>query len=222
MKDLMMESTNPIKAIYEQRAKNLKALIEVNYKNINDFCKKNGLDYGGVYRYIHGHMNIGKIAVKKFEKIFELLPGSLDKVSAVSSGMHQISIYPTDSTYSGIIEILSQQAISTAYMNLSEIKKLNLDKQKQIGIKYCNDSMIPHIKNGWYILVNTEDQTIKDGEDYAVLYNNHFLIRKIFFNPESNDSLTLKANNPEFNNFTVGKSEIVIIGRPVYILLGKF
>ncbi len=206
MKVLIMESTNPIKAIYEQRAKNLKALIDVNYKNIHDFCKKNDLDYSGVYRYINGHMNIGKIAVKKFEKVFGLLPGGLDKNNAMmSSGMYQFAVYPSDGIYSTIFDILSQQVISNAYMRLSEIKELNIDKEKQIGIKYCNDSMIPHIKNGWYILVDTEDQTIKDGEDYAILYNNRFLIRKIFFNLESNDSLTLKANNPEFSNFTVGK-----------------
>lgn len=209
-------------SINEQRVKNLKFLIEKDYKNIHDFCQKNDLDYALVHRYVNGKMRIGKIAMKRFEKVFGLLPNGLDKDNVLmTSGMCNFPVYPCNGIYSTIQDILSQQIVSTAYLTSSEIKILNVDKEKQIAIKYCNDSMSPLIKNGWHVLINMEDQTIEDGEDYALLYNGKFLIRKIFFNSEINNLLTLKAENPRFDNFSVEDSKIIIIGKPVYILFGK-
>lgn len=209
-------------SVRAQRAKNLKLLIMNNYKNIHDFCNKNDLDYNAIYRYVNGQLGIGNIARKKFERVFGLLPDGLDKDNVLmSSGMNEFLVYPCDGTYSDVADILSQQNISRAYLRLSEIKELNIDKQKQIAIKYWNDSMSPHIKSGWQMLINMEDQAIIDGDDYAILYNGRFLIRKVFFDLDVNNSLILKANNPEFNSFIVDKSKVTIIGKPVYILLGK-
>lgn len=209
-----------INEIHLQRAKNLKKLIQDNYKNINTFCIQHNLDYAMVHRNANGKLAIGSITLKRYEKIFNLPRGGLSKKSG-DTIQHMILVYPTNKLYSSIDDIKNAEPISSSYLDSSEFIQLKINPNKQLGIKYNNNSMSPDVKSGWHMLINTEQINIDDGEYYALLYNQRFIIRRIFFNPQSLEELILKPSNPDFETQTVKLEDIIIIGQPVYILLGK-
>lgn len=211
---------NPKIELYKLRAENFKKLVNLNYRSLKSFCDKHDLDYSATHRYFNCKLNIGNLSAKRFEKIFNLPNGDLDKLNLNS--VYEVPIYSIDKTCASFDEYINQNSISTALISFDELEKLKVTPAKQIGIKYNNDSMNPSIKNGWLMMIDTENRdTLEDGEIYALIYQGRFLIRNIFFGINSATELTLKAHNAEFPIISCNIQDIVIIGKPVYILLGK-
>lgn len=206
--------------LYKLRADNLTKLVNLNYRSLNHFCVENDLDYSATYRYFNCQLNIGNISAKRFEKIFNLPLGGLDKVNLNS--VYEVPIYSIDKTYSSFNEYINQAPISKSLINFNELEQLKVTPTKQIGIKYNNDSMNPSIKNGWLMMIDTENRdTLEDGGVYALLYQGRFMMRNIYFGTKLAKELILKPSNPNFETQTVNLENIIIIGKPVYILLGK-
>lgn len=206
--------------LYKLRADNLTKLVNLNYRSLNHFCVENDLDYSATYRYFNCQLNIGNISAKRFEKIFNLPLGGLDKVNLNS--VYEVPIYSIDKTYSSFNEYINQAPISKSLINFNELEQLKVTPTKQIGIKYNNDSMNPSIKNGWLMMIDTENRdTLEDGGVYALLYQGRFMMRNIYFGTKLAKELILKPSNPNFETQTVNLENIIIIGNPVYILLGK-
>lgn len=212
---------NPKKIeLYKLRADNLTKLVNLNYRSLNHFCVENDLDYSATYRYFNCQLNIGNISAKRFEKIFNLPLGGLDKVNLNS--VYEVPIYSIDKTYSSFNEYINQAPISKSLINFNELEQLKVTPTKQIGIKYNNNSMNPSIKDGWLMMIDTENRdTLEDGGVYALIYQGRFMMRNIYFGTNSATELTLKATNAEFPIIACNTQDIIIIGKPVYILLGK-
>lgn len=212
---------NPKKIeLYKLRVDNLTKLVNLNYRSLNHFCVENDLDYSAIYRYFKCQLNIGSISAKRFEKIFNLPLGGLDKINLNS--VYEVPIYSIDKTYSNFNEYINQAPISKSLISFNELEQLKVTPAKQIGIKYNNDSMTPSIKDGWLMMIDTENRdTLEDGGVYALIYQGRFMMRNIYFGTNSATELTLKATNVEFPVIACNTQDIIIIGKPVYILLGK-
>lgn len=207
--------------VSENRKNNLKKLIEKYYKSVNDFCVQHDLDYSAVHRYISGGMRVGSVAVKRFERIFNLKSGDFDKNS--SSALNEIvefPVYTSMGNYTSVENLLNREPDGYKNINRDDFSDFQLEENKIIGLVCDNESMIPDIRPGWNILIDLTDTEISEGETYALLMNNKIMFRNVFFASESG-CLVLKPSNIKFDDKTVKEDDIIIIGKPAYIL-GQF
>lgn len=204
----------------ENRKVNLGKLIAKYYKNINDFCVQNGEDYSAIHRYLNGNLRIGNNVVKRFEKIFNLKSGELDKSGELRE-IIQIPIYSAKGSFTSVDNILSRLPNTHAHIEGFIFQEYGVEQKDAIGITYDNDSMYPDIKSGWSVLVDLSETEIQDGKIYALLVNTKILFRKVFVSLDSN-KLTLKANNQDFTEVVLPIQEVTVIGQPKYILGGSF
>lgn len=205
--------------ISENRRNNLVRLIKKHYSSLNDFCVKNNLDYSAIHRYASGNMKIGKVSLKRFEQIFNLKSGDLDKTSDIKE-IVEFPIYTSLGNYTSVDNILNRQPDTHKNMNRDEFNDYELEEGRVIGIVCDNDSMSPDIKQGWIVLVDLNENVISDGETYALLLNNKIIFRTIYYLAD-NGSFILKPTNPKFNELVVQQENITIIGKPAYII-GRF
>lgn len=205
--------------ISENRRNNLLKFIEKYYKNINDFCVKNSLDYSAIHRYISGNMKIGKVSLKRFEQIFNLKPGDLDTSSEVRP-IVEFPLYTGLGSYTSVENLLHRNPDSSMNMNRDQFNDYELEEGRVVGIVCDNDSMSPDIKQGWIILVDLNETTISDGDTYVLLMNNKITFRNVYYSAD-NGFLILRPSNPKFSELVVNQENIVIIGKPAYIL-GRF
>lgn len=207
--------------VSENRKNNLKKLIEKYYKSVNDFCVQHDLDYSAVHRYISGGMRVGSVAVKRFERIFNLKSGDFDKNS--SSALNEIvefPVYTSMGNYTSVENLLNREPDGYKNINRDDFSDFQLEENKIIGLVCDNESMIPDIRQGWNVLIDLTDTEISEGETYALLMNNKIMLRNVFFASESG-YLVLKPSNIKFDDKTVKEDDIIIIGKPAYIL-GRF
>ena len=205
--------------IKQNRKNNLNNFIKNNYKSINEFCVKNNEDYSAIHRYLSGSLQIGNIVVKRFEDIFNLKRGEFDKPNAQYK-LVQIPLFTSTGSFTSVDIFLDRKPNQFAYIDWMSFNEFGINKNLAIGITYDNDSMYPDIKDGWSILVDLSEKEIIDGEDYAILVNNKIQFRKIYFSVNSS-KLVLKPNNPQFPEAILDIKDVVIIGKPIYILCGR-
>ena len=207
--------------VSENRKNNLKKLIEKYYKSVNDFCVQHNLDYSAVHRYISGGMRVGSVAVKRFERIFNLKSGDFDKDSiSILNEIVEFPVYTSMGNYTSVENLLNREPDGYKNINRDDFSDFQLEENKIIGLVSDNESMIPDIRPGWNILIDLTDTEISEGETYALLMNNKIMFRNVFFASESG-YLVLKPSNIKFDDKTVKEDDITIIGKPAYIL-GQF
>ncbi|GEM_PF-1501967 len=207
--------------VSENRKNNLKKLIEKYYKSVNDFCVQHNLDYSAVHRYISGGMRVGSVAVKRFERIFNLKSGDFDKDSiSILNEIVEFPVYTSMGNYTSVENLLNREPDGYKNINRDDFSDFQLEENKIIGLVCDNESMIPDIRPGWNILIDLTDTEISEGETYALLMNNKIMFRNVFFASESG-YLVLKPSNIKFDDKTVKEDDITIIGKPAYIL-GQF
>lgn len=202
--------------ISENRRSNLKKLIEKYYTSVNNFCTNNNLDYSAVHRYLSGGMRVGSIAVKRFERIFNLKSGDLDKDSNLTE-IIEFPVYTAMGNYTSLENILNREPDGYKNINREDFNEYPLEENKIIGLVCDNESMVPDIKLGWIVLVDLNSTEVSEGETYALLMNNKIIFRNVFFATEK-DHLVLKPSNNKFSEQLVKESDILIIGKPAYIL----
>ncbi|MDD3266188.1 MAG: S24 family peptidase [Burkholderiales bacterium] len=205
--------------ISENRRNNLIKLINKYYKSINEFCTKNSLDYSAIHRYTSGNMRIGNISLKKFEKIFNLNAGDLDKSNEIREVV-EFPIYACLGNYTSVENLLHRTPDTFKNMSRDEFLDYELEEGRVVGIVCDNDAMNPDIKQGWIVLVDLNDNIISDGEIYAILMNNKIMFREIYYS-DDDGYLILKPSNTKFNDSLVKQEQISIIGRPSYVI-GRF
>lgn len=154
--DINKENHNTIS---ENRRSNLIKLIDKHYSSINDFCVKNNLDYSAMHRYISGNMKIGKISQKRFEQIFNLKSGDLDKTSEIRP-IAKFPIYTNSGIYTSVEDLLSHSPGAYKSLNRDEFSDAELEDGRIIGVVCDNDSMTPDIKLGWIVLVDRSENVI--------------------------------------------------------------
>ena len=204
--------------VSENRKNNLKKLIEKYYKSVNDFCVQHNLDYSAVHRYISGGMRVGSVAVKRFERIFNLKSGDFDKDSiSILNEIVEFPVYTSMGNYTSVENLLNREPDGYKNINRDDFSEYQLEENKIIGLVCDNESMVPDIKPGWIVLVDLTATEISEGETYALLMNNKIIFRNIFFSSEM-DFLLLKPSNKKFDEQLVKENDITIIGRPAYIL----
>lgn len=205
--------------ILENRRNNLVKLINKYYKSINEFCVKNDLDYSALHRYTSGNMKIGNISLKKFEKIFNLKHGDLDKFDEPRQ-IVEFPVYNCLASYTSVENLLQHSPDTFKNMNRDEFSNDELENNKIIGIACNNDAMSPNIKQGWIVFINLNDNIISDGETYALIMNNKIIFRDIYYSPDKG-YLILKPLNFKFNESLVKEEQVSIIGKPIYVI-GRF
>lgn len=204
--------------ILENRKNGLGRLVNGKYKNISEFCAKNDLDYSAVHRYLSGALSIGNTVVKKFERIFGLEAGSLDKPYFAFDYI-KIPTYSSTGFFTSIDNLLNREPIANPSLEAIIFDSFEIPKEMAIGIQYDNNSMSPKIQSGWCVLVDRTQTQIKDGEIYAIIVENKIQFRRLFFTLGSN-SLILKPLNTEFKEATVELNVCQIIGKAIYVLGG--
>lgn len=202
--------------ISENRRSNLKKLIEKYYTSVNNFCTTNSLDYSAVHRYLSGGMRVGSIAVKRFERIFNLKSGDFDKNTTLNE-IVEFPVYTSMGNYTSLENLLDREPDGYKNINREDFIDFQLEENKIIGLVCDNESMIPDIRPGWNILVDLNDTVISEGETYAILMNNKIMLRNVFFASESG-YLVLKPSNKKFDDKIVKEEDIIILGKPAYIL----
>ena len=155
----------------------------------------------------------------KFERIFGLESGSLDKPYFAFDYI-KIPTYSSTGFFTSIDNLLSREPIAKPSLEAIIFDSFDIPKEMAIGIQYDNNSMSPKIQSGWCVLVDRVQTQIKDGEIYAIIVENKIQFRKLFFNLGSN-SLILKPLNTEFKEAKVELSTCQIIGKAIYVLGGS-
>lgn len=212
-------ATELTEIISKNRRSNVNKLISKKYKSINDFCVQNGEDYSAVHRYLNGTLRIGNIVIKRFEKIFGLKSGDLDKSSELNE-IVQIPIFSSKGAFISIDNLLLREPSAYAHIEGFIFNEFGVSKADSIGITYDNDSMSPDIKIGWSILIDLSETDVQDGETYAILLHNKIQFRKIFFLDAT--TLVLKPINADFAEATIMIKDLIVIGKPAYILGGSY
>jgi hypothetical protein len=203
--------------VYQNRQEKLKILITENYKNIRDFCIKHAIDYSAVHRYISGNMRIGNIAARRFEQIFHLKTGDLDTAKR-SEPIITFPLYDVTGVVNSIEDILKLPATVGRTFNYNDFKPE--EHENIIGFVCHDDSMSPHIRCNWNVLVNISKTEILDGELFAVLFNDRVIFRDVFLTANPGEYL-LRACNEKFDDLIVKAERIKVLGMPFYIF-GKF
>jgi hypothetical protein len=163
-------------------------------------------------------MKIGKISQKRFEQIFNLKSGDLDKTSEIRP-IAKFPIYTNSGIYTSVEDLLSHSPGAYKSLNRDEFSDAELEDGRIIGVVCDNDSMTPDIKLGWIVLVDRSENVISDGETYAILLNNRINFRSIYYSAD-NESFLLKPTNHKFNELFVQRKDFSIIGKPLYIMGG--
>lgn len=213
-------NTNSLDQVSQYRKNNLSILINKFYNNINDFCVKNNEDYSAIHRYNSGSLKIGNNVVKRFERIFNLMPGELDKPSEFKEFI-PVPIYSTKGAFTSLENLISRTPNTYAQVEGFIFQEYKVAQKDAIGITCDNESMHPGIQSGWTMLVDLSETEIIDGKTYALLYNNNILFRKVFIS-ENIEEILLIPNNKEFKELSLQRKDVTIIGRPKYILGGSY
>jgi phage repressor protein C with HTH and peptisase S24 domain len=102
------------------------------------------------------------------------------------------------------------------YMKISdgEFRKYLHGIQNPAVISIKGSSMEPTLKDMDMIIVDTDDNELRDGEIYVVCIDNQIYIKRLFKNP-TKKMITIKSDNPLFPPYDVSPDKMQINGHLV-------
>lgn len=84
------------------------------------------------------------------------------------------------------------------------------------AMRVKGNSMSPHLENNDIVMININDTELVDDEVYAIIYNNHFFIKKL---RQTGDGVDLISSNSDYETISVPNShadKLVILGKKVW------
>ena len=205
----------------------LKLYISNNHKNLNQFCKEYGLNYGNLHSILKETRTFEIAVATKidnliFEKTGKRIFATNNYLEPINSSIIEIPVHEATMA-AGIynqnptFDVLTDEKV---FLTESELQELQLKRENLHAFKVRGDSMQYTINDGARVVVDRKQIDIIDNRVYAITYGDELLARVKRLRKTAKGLLITSDNKSyddeliEYNNHNV---VINIIGRVVYV-----
>jgi phage repressor protein C with HTH and peptisase S24 domain len=197
------------------RVANLARLASAE-KNKATFARKYGLDPTYLSQILTGHRSIGEKSARNLEEKLNLDPFTLDKSDeheATKLSLRPVQVWENEdeldpalyvflpalniklSAGSGnLIWEVDQKGQKQAF-TAKWIKRMHIDPGSAATMIAEGSSMEPRVLDGDSLVVDYEQQTIRDGKVYAITIGEEYFVKRLF--KEIDNSLRIVSDNPD-------------------------
>lgn len=171
--------------------------------------------------YFYEGMEIGAGLV---DAVAELEDGTTPAYTAIPTTRESNSVYATIHLYSNSalsagpgVTLHDESAIEQLAFRKDWLAKKGLSENKLVAVPCCGESMEPTIKDGEIVLIDTNDQTLRDNKIYAINFGEEALLKRIF--RDYDGGLILRSDNDIEADRKVPASDtelLRVIGRAVW------
>ena len=208
--------TKILDIIGQSRRDVLYKLITDNYKSINHFCTESGEDYAAIYRYIHKNVKMSDKVVRRFEGIFDKPMGFFDQQVPKTSSVDIPVIDNLVATKSKLSDIIAgSKRFSLVEQRL--LTDYNWEKSNLFMIIANDDSMSPIIKDKTEVMIDSSQAEIENNKIYAIKIGTDIYIRKLIKSPVKKTITMVPENKADFTTDEINPSDMLILGRVVYL-----
>lgn len=195
----------------------LSEAIAEKFNNLNEFCKKSGLDYGAIYRYIHNNVRISDKVARKLEVLLDKSEGYLDqKVPSIATV--EIPVIPSNLDALSLAELL-KKPLSYSGIDRTTLLNFGWAAENLFIVIVSDNSMEPIIKDKAEVIVDKSKIDIENNKIYAIKINSTILIRKLFRSPLNNLINLIPENKNEFPSIEIDPNDAnyEILGKVIYL-----
>lgn len=207
--------------------KTLAQYIEINHKNLNQFCKEYELNYGSLHSALKGSRVLeiaaaktieDKIFVKTGKRIF-VTDNYLEPVNSkiIEIPVHEATMAAGVVDQNPTFDVLTDDKV---FLTESELQELQLKRENLHAFKVRGDSMQYTINDGARVVVDRKQLDIIDNRVYAITYGDELLARVKRLRKTAK-GLLITSDNKAYDDELIEYDDINviinIIGRVVYV-----